>query len=88
MHGGDSLDADRRMTAEKVEKLLGVLCVKFGFCLHASQYDELCDSPPGSPREFLDAVLRAEGYSPETADPQTFRAMLNEVQMAFEGCRQ
>ena len=88
MSPADPHSAGRHITAEKAERLLGVLCVTYGFCLHSPEYDDLCDSPPESPRAFLDAVFRAEGFSLETADLNMYRAMLKEVQMAFDDFRQ
>ena len=71
------------ISADAAEELLGILCVTYGFCLHSPAYDELCDSPPARPEEFLDAVIRADGTDPGKVDGKMYQAMLKEVRRAF-----
>ena len=73
-----------RVPAESIEELLGKLCVTYGFCLHSPHYDQLCDSPPSSAEAFLDAVFRAEGLDPRTADSKLYKPMLEVVRSAFD----
>ena len=73
-----------RVSAASIEELLGTLCVTFGFCLHSPEYDLLCDSPPDTAQAFLDAVFRAEGWDPSSADRKMYASMLEEVRRVFE----
>jgi hypothetical protein len=70
--------------AESIEELLGTLCVTYGFCLRSPYYDQLCDSPPGTAQAFLDAVFRAEGLDPHTADSKLYEPMLEVVRSVFD----
>lgn len=72
------------ITEPEAERLLGVLCVKFGFCLQSLWHARLLKSPPKSVAKFTDTVFRAEGLDPATANPAMYRAMYEEVRLAFE----
>jgi len=72
------------ITEAEAEKLLGVLCVKYGFCLPPSWHARLQACPPKSVAKFTDTVFHAEGLDPATADRAMYRAMYEEVRSAFE----
>src|ERR1044071_6189238 len=62
------------ITAEEAEKLLGVLCEKYGFCLPQLWHARLRFCPPKSVAKFTDTVFHAEGLDPATADRAMYRA--------------
>lgn len=72
------------ITEPEAERLLGVLCVKFGFCLQPLWHARLLKSPPKSVGRFTDTVFQAEGLDPATADQAMYREMYEEVRGAFE----
>ena len=72
------------ITEAEAEKVLGVLCVKYGFCLPPLWYARLQTCPPKSVAKFVDTVFHAEGLDPETANREMYRAMYEEVRSAFE----
>lgn len=78
------LEDDGLISAEEAEKLLGTLCVKYGFCLPPLWHARLRDCPPRSIAKFTDTVFHAEGLNPETADRATYKAMAEEVRLAFQ----
>ena len=47
---------------DRVDELLGKLCVKLGFCLHPVAHLRIVNSPPRTIDRFIDVVLRAEGF--------------------------
>lgn len=61
------------LTRDRVEGLLGELCVRLGFCLPPDDWDRLAADPPQDAGAFTDAVFRAEGLDPETADLRLWR---------------
>jgi hypothetical protein len=69
----------------KLEALLFHLCVKYGFCLKPDEYRRLCADPPAEVTAFTDAVYRAEGLEPATADQRVYRLVHNAVEQAFRG---
>jgi hypothetical protein len=46
---------------ERVEELLGELCVKYGFCLNPVAYIRILNSPPRTIDRFTEVVFSAEG---------------------------
>jgi hypothetical protein len=44
----------------------------------------LRNNPPRSVAKFTDTVFHAEGLNPVAADSEMYRAMLEEVRLAFE----
>jgi hypothetical protein len=64
--------------------VLGILCVKYGFCLPPLWHARLRTCPPKSVAKFTDTVFHAEGLDPVTADRAMYRAMFEEVRAAFE----
>jgi hypothetical protein len=68
----------------EAEKLLGVLCVKYGFCLPTLWQARLQTCPPKSVAKFTDTVFQAEGLDPNTVDRAMYRGMYEEVRVAFE----
>jgi hypothetical protein len=80
------LEDEGVITATEAERVLSILCVKFGFCLPSLWHARLRDYPPRSPAKFTDTVFRAEGLDPHTADRAMYQAMLQEVRSAFERC--
>lgn len=85
--GNASQLEDEVITAAESEAVLGTLCVKYGFCLPPLWHARLRDNPPKSIAKFTDTVFHAEGLDPRTADKAMYRAMLEEVRMAFHRSR-
>ena len=75
---------DGQLSVPEAQKLLNVLCVKYGFCLPPPWSARLEMSPPRSIDKFLDTVFRAEGLDPTTADGAMYKAMREEVRLAFD----
>jgi hypothetical protein len=75
---------DGKLSEQEAQKLLGVLCVKYGFCLPSLWHARLKRNPPHSIDKFLDTVFRAEGLDPIAADAGMYKAMREEVRSAFE----
>jgi len=46
---------------ERVEELLGELCVGWGFCLHPIAHARIVNSPPRTIDRFTEVVFAAEG---------------------------
>jgi hypothetical protein len=67
----------------KLEALLYHLCVKYGFCLDADEHRRLCADPPTDVTAFTDAVYRAEGMDPATANQRVYRLVHGAVAEAF-----
>lgn len=78
---------DGKLSELEARKLLGVLCVKYGFCLPPLWHARLERNPPRSIDKFLATVFRAEGLDPSTADSDMYKAMREEVRQAFERSR-
>jgi hypothetical protein len=70
-----------------LESLLYHLCVKYGFCLQTEPRQRLCADPPTEVTAFVDAVYRAEGLDPATANPRVYRLVHAAVERAFRGER-
>lgn len=68
----------------EAQKLLGVLCVKYGFCLSPLWHARLERNPPKSIDKFADTVFRAEGLDPATTDNGLYKSVREEVRQAFE----
>lgn len=79
-----SSSGDGKLSAHEAQKLLELLCVKYGFCLPPLWHARLERNPPHSIDKFLDTVFRAEGLDPATADSDMYKAMREEVRFAFE----
>lgn len=75
---------DGKLSEPEAQKLLELLCVKYGFCLPPLFHKRLKRNPPRSIDKFLDTVFRAEGLDPMTADSDMYKAMRKEVHLAFE----
>jgi hypothetical protein len=84
MVGASYLEEERSITPQEAEKVLGILCVKYGFCLPPLWQARLRDCPPRSISKFTDTVFHAEGLDPRTADTAMYKAMVEEVRLAFE----
>ena len=84
MDNADGLEGDGAITAAEAEKVLGTLCVKYGFCLPPLWHARLRDCPPTSIAKFTDTVFHAEGLDPRMADRSMYKAMLEEVRAGFE----
>lgn len=67
----------------EIHKLLWDLCVQLGFCLPPEEERRLKDEPPKDVRAFTDAVFRAEGLDPLTADRRLYRQVRDLVAAAF-----
>lgn len=77
-------EEDRSIAPQEAEKVLGILCVKYGFCLPPLWRARLRDCPPRSIAKFTDTVFHAEGLDPRTADTALYKAMAEDVRLAFE----
>jgi hypothetical protein len=62
----------------RVEALLHELCVGYGYCLPPDEHARLVAKPPQDVDAFVDAVLVAEGESPNGLDKRA-RIALSEV---------
>jgi len=78
------LEDDGAISPAEAESVLGTLCVKYGFCLPPLWHARLRDCPPRSIARFIDTVFHAEGLDPKTADSAMYKAMTEEVRLAFE----
>ena len=73
------------MTKEKrLGILLSDLCVKLGFCLHFTESKKLLANPPVTPKEFANAVFRAEGMDPELFSRDLYKQVEDMISNAFE----
>ena len=84
MGSANQLEEEGSITPQEAEKVLGILCVKYGFCLAPLWHARLRDCPPRSVAKFTDTVFQAEGLDPRTADGAMYKAMAEEVRLAFE----
>ena len=73
------------LSPTKLKALLYHLCVKYGFCLRRDEYERLCADPPNEVTSFTDAVYRAEGLDPATADARVYGLVHTAVERAFRG---
>ncbi len=71
------------MNARDVDTLPEHLCVRLGFCLASSSRDAIRSQWPTDAHAFTDAVFRAEGLDPPTADRHLYRQVLNATRNAF-----
>jgi hypothetical protein len=72
------------ISPQEADRVLDLLCTKYGFCLPPLWRARLRNNPPRSVAKFTDTVFHAEGLSPAAADSDIYRAMLEEVRLAFE----
>ncbi len=75
---------DGRLSEPEAQRLLDVLCVKYGFCLPPLWRARLERNPPSSIDKFTDTVFRAEGLDPLTCDSSLYKTVREEVRLAFE----
>jgi hypothetical protein len=62
--------------------------VKYGYCLPPDEHAALLSDPPSTAEEFVDAVLRAEGFDPSLADKRAKRQLTEVVRdWLFDGGR-
>ena len=71
------------LTPREADILLDDLCIRLGFCLPPLDRTQLRDCPPPDPRSFTDAVFRAEGLDPSTADLHLYRQVKARITRAF-----
>ena len=71
------------LSPTELESLLHHLCVEYGFCLKPDEYRRLCADPPAEVTAFTDAVYRAEGLDPSTANQRVYRLVHSAVEGAF-----
>ena len=71
-------------TPDEIYKLLDRLCVELGFCLPPNDREILAETAPTEVTAFVDAVFRAEGLDPSTADRHLWRQVRGVVNEAFE----
>jgi hypothetical protein len=72
------------ITAPDARTLVEILCTQYGFCLSPLWRARLGKNPPQTVSKFTDAVFRAEGLDPNTADSTLYKAVEEEVRQAFE----
>jgi hypothetical protein len=77
-------DEEGFISPDEARAVLGVLCVKYGFCLPRLWHARLIRNPPVSVAKFTDTVISAEGLDPLTVETALYKAMYAEVQKAFE----
>lgn len=66
-----------QLSPELVDELLGVLCVRFGYCLPPGAQKRLINCPPRTIDRFLDVVIEVEGLDPRYCDhKQEMRAVV------------
>jgi hypothetical protein len=87
MGNASQLEEEGSISPQEAERVLGVLCVKFGFCLPPLWHARLLDCPPRSVAKFTDTVFHAEGLNPRTADSAMYKEMAEEVRIGFERSR-
>ena len=68
---------------KQIRALLDRLCVEQGFCLPPAHAHRLVESPPADVEAFTDAVFRAEGLDPRTADRALYRDVRNTIAEAL-----
>jgi len=62
--------------------LLGVLCVRLGFCLPPDDWNRLVDEPPPDADDFTDQVFEAEGLDPMLVDSR-LRKQVREIVVQY-----
>jgi len=72
------------LSAAEVTTLLSTLCVRLGFACNLMSQSAFAQAVPSSIDAFTDAVLNAEGLSPDTADRQLDRKVRALVTAAFQ----
>src|SRR5262245_48847308 len=73
------------LSPTKFDALLYHLCVEYGFCLQPDARRKLCADAPADVTAFTDAVYRAEGLEPATANQRVYRLVHAAVERAFRG---
>jgi hypothetical protein len=73
----------RPLSESEVDRLLGELCVRLGFCLPPDDQERLRADPPSDADTFTDAVLLAERMDPVLADASLRRSVRARVIDAF-----
>jgi hypothetical protein len=68
----------------EAQKLLNLLCTKYGFCLPPQWHARLVRNPPRSIDKYVDTVFHAEGLDPVTADKGLYTSIRDEACLAFE----
>jgi len=68
---------------DQVEKLLVILCERFGFCLPPMEQERIIGNPPLTVNDFTDAVLLGDGIDPAIADKKLVEAVRALVAGAF-----
>jgi hypothetical protein len=71
------------LTSGETEDLLGVLCVKFGFCIPTEDWNRLVADPPSDVEAFANEVYKAECLDPMDLGMGAYRAMKREIAKAF-----
>jgi hypothetical protein len=84
MSSASRLEEEGSITPQEAERVLGILCVKYGFCIPPLWHARLRDCPPHSVAKFTDTVFHAEGLDPRTADRTMYKEMAEEVRLAFK----
>jgi hypothetical protein len=71
----------------EIQMLLDELCVAEGFCLPPGAAQRLASDQPDDIVDFTDAVFRAEGLDPRSADRRLYRRVRSLVADAFRMAR-
>jgi hypothetical protein len=77
------MDDEMTPSEHEVKRLLDHLCVKLGFCLSPADTLWIQEHTPNTPDSFTDAVYKAEGLDPLTAERHLYRQVRNIVREAF-----
>ena len=83
-HSPRALDEPDTTPEAVIDRLLYLLCVRFGFCLPPDANADLRANPPRGPEAFTDKVIAVEGLDPATFD-STMRKQMIELARAEAG---
>jgi hypothetical protein len=73
------------LTESQVEELLRVVCVDLGLCLTPDTYDQLVTATHTEVSAMTNAILVAEGLSPQEADSKLYARVRECVEATFAG---
>ena len=65
--------SDRKPNTQELAFVVSKLCSKFDLCLSPIEAQRLAAEPPETAQAFTDAVFRAVGLDPGSADRELYR---------------
>ncbi len=71
------------LSPDQVLDVLGVLCVRLGYCLPPTEIEDIAASPPTNPWDFSQLVMDVEGV--DIHDEGAFVPVFEIVLAAFQG---